>query len=86
MDVSLSPELEDLIRWRLETGMYKNAAEVVCEGLRLLTEEDAWKADVRRKIQEGVTQLSAGQVVDGEKAVDEIVQDLRGRRDRTPGA
>lgn len=79
MNVSLTPELEELIRRKLASGMYKNAAEVVREGLRLLAEEDAWKAEARKKIAEGMVQLRAGQVVDGETAVDEIVQGLRRR-------
>jgi len=86
MNVALTPEFEALIRRKLATGMYKNAAEVVREGLRLLAEEDDWKADVRRKIREGVKQLRAGQVVDGEKAVDEVVRSLRRRRGKTEGA
>jgi len=86
MNVALTPEFEALIRRKLATGMYKNAAEVVREGLRLLAEEDDWKADVRRKIREGVKQMRAGQVVDGEKAVDEVVRSLRRRRGKTEGA
>lgn len=86
MNVSLTPELEDFIRRKLESGLYKNAAEVVREGLRLLAEEDAWKAEVRRKIAEGMAQLRAGQIVDGEKAVDEVVQGLRRRRGKAKGA
>ena len=85
MNVALTPELEDLIRRKLATGMYKNAAEVVREGLRLLAEEDQWKADVRRKLREGVKQLRAGQVIDGERSVDDVVRRLR-RRGKAKGA
>ena len=85
MNVALTPELEDLIRRKLESGMYKNAAEVVREGLRLLAEEDQWKAEVRRKVAAGMTQLRAGPVVDGESAVDEVVQGLRRHRGKTKG-
>lgn len=86
MNVALTPELEALIRRKLATGMYKNAAEVVREGLRLLAEEDEWKADVRRKIEHGMKQLRAGQVVDGEKAVDRVLRDLRNRHGKARGA
>ncbi len=79
MNVALTPEFEDLIRRKLATGRYKNAAEVVREGLRLLAEEDEWKAEVRRKLAEGMAQLRAGQVVDGEQALSEVVRNLRGR-------
>jgi antitoxin ParD1/3/4 len=86
MDVDLAPELEELIRRKLAGGMYKNAAEVVREGLRLLAEEDEWKTEVRRKIAAGMVQLRAGEVVEGEKAVDDVVQGLRRRRGRAKGA
>ncbi|HVS11840.1 MAG TPA: type II toxin-antitoxin system ParD family antitoxin [Planctomycetota bacterium] len=86
MNVALTPELEELIRRKLASGMYKNAAEVVREGLRLLAEEDEWKAEVRRTIAAGMAQLQVGEVVDGEKAVDDVVQGLRRRRGKAKGA
>lgn len=86
MNVSLTPELEEFIRRKVASGLYKNAAEVVREGLRLLAEEDEWKAEVRRKTAAGMAQLRAGQVVDGEEAIDEVVQGLRRRRGKAKGA
>ncbi len=86
MNVSLTPELEELIRRKLASGLYKNAAEVVREGLRLLAEEDDWKAEARRKVAEGMAQLRAGRVVDGEQAVNEVAKDLRRRRPKAKGA
>jgi antitoxin ParD1/3/4 len=79
MNVSLTPELEEFIRQKLASGMYKNAAEVVREGLRPLAEEDHWKAQTRRKIAEGVAELRAGKVVDGELAMKRILADVRKR-------
>ena len=86
MNVALTPELEEFIRRKLESGMYKNAAEVVRAGLRLLAEEDEWKAEVRKKISAGMAQLRAGEIVDGEKAIDEVVHGLRRRRGKAKGA
>jgi antitoxin ParD1/3/4 len=40
MNVSLTPELEELIRRKVESGMYGSASEVVREALRLLEERD----------------------------------------------
>ena len=40
MNVSLTPQLEDMIRQRVESGRYNNASEVVREALRLLDERD----------------------------------------------
>ena len=36
MDVRLTPELEDLVREKVETGLYRDESEVVAEALRLL--------------------------------------------------
>ena len=85
MNVALTPELEAFVRQKLESGMYKNASEVVREGLRLLAKRDALDDRTRRKIQEGMRQLRAGRTVDGEKAVNGIVRGLRRRRRRAKG-
>jgi len=81
VNVALTPQLEELIRRKLASGMYKNAAEVVREGLRLLAEEDEWKREVRTKVAVGVAQLRAGRIVDGEHAVGAVLRKVR-RRDR----
>jgi antitoxin ParD1/3/4 len=79
VNVALTPQLEALIRRKLASGMYKNAAEVVREGLRLLAEEDEWKKEVRTKVAAGVAQLRTGRVVDGEKAVEGVLRRVRPR-------
>jgi antitoxin ParD1/3/4 len=40
MNVSLTPELEAMIRQQVESGRYNNASEVVREALRLLEEHE----------------------------------------------
>ncbi|MFN0009018.1 MAG: type II toxin-antitoxin system ParD family antitoxin [Planctomycetota bacterium] len=77
MNLAITPELEALIRRRLATGKYKDASEVVHLGLRLLAEQDDWNAAVGRKIREGVNQLRAGRVIDGEEAIDTVIRNLR---------
>lgn len=43
MNVSLTPQLEEFVRRKVESGLYNNASEVIREGLRLLIERDAAK-------------------------------------------
>jgi antitoxin ParD1/3/4 len=43
MNVNLTPQLEDLVREKVESGMYTSASEVVREALRLLQEQDRLK-------------------------------------------
>ena len=40
MHVSLTPKLEQLIKEKVDSGLYNNASEVVREALRLLHEHD----------------------------------------------
>jgi antitoxin ParD1/3/4 len=41
MHVSLTPKLEDLVREKVESGLYSSASEVISEALRLMHELDA---------------------------------------------
>jgi antitoxin ParD1/3/4 len=43
MNVNLTPQLEELVREKVESGMYTSASEVVREALRLLQEQDRMK-------------------------------------------
>lgn len=43
MNVSLTPELEQLIDQKVSSGLYNSASEVIREGLRLLKEQDDMK-------------------------------------------
>ena len=40
MHVSLTPKLEELVRRKVDSGLYNNASEVVREALRLMAEQD----------------------------------------------
>ena len=48
MNISLAPELEQLINDRVKTGLYQTANEVIREGLRLLRERDQRVEALRR--------------------------------------
>jgi antitoxin ParD1/3/4 len=66
MNVSLTPELEQLIHKKVETGLYLSASEVVREALRLLEQRDKLQAlkfeEVKREIQIGIDQADRGEV------------------------
>jgi antitoxin ParD1/3/4 len=42
MNVSLTPDLENLIREKVDTGLYASASEVVREALRLMAQHDEY--------------------------------------------
>ncbi|MEO8202761.1 MAG: type II toxin-antitoxin system ParD family antitoxin [Betaproteobacteria bacterium] len=43
MNVNLTPQLEELVRAKVASGLYSSASEVVREALRLLEEQDRTK-------------------------------------------
>ena len=44
MNVNLTPQLEELVRAKVSSGMYTSASEVVREALRLMDQEDRLRA------------------------------------------
>jgi antitoxin ParD1/3/4 len=44
MNVSLTPELEQLVREKVASGLYQTASEVVRDALRLLKERDRYQS------------------------------------------
>ena len=40
MNVNLTPQLEDMVRAKVSSGLYGSASEVVREALRLMEEQD----------------------------------------------
>jgi antitoxin ParD1/3/4 len=64
MHISLTPELEEVVKSKVASGLYNNASEVVREALRqsLVRErENQW---IAREAAIGFAQLEAGQTVE----------------------
>ncbi len=61
MNISLTPQLEDLLKQKVATGMYNSVSEVVREALRLLSEKDniqAMKLEaLKKEISQGIESL-----------------------------
>lgn len=61
MNVNLTPQLEEMVRAKIDSGMYASASEVVREGLRLLDEQDrlrqlkldALRHEIRKGLESG---------------------------------
>lgn len=68
MHVSLTPELEKLVRERVESGLYNNASEVVREALRLMQAQQEVRTlkleRLRHELAKGEVDLAAGRFVD----------------------
>ncbi len=44
MNVNLTPQLEDMVKKKVASGLYNSASEVVREALRLMEEQDQVRA------------------------------------------
>jgi antitoxin ParD1/3/4 len=80
MNVSLTPELEQLVHLKVQSGRYTSASEVVREALRLMEERDQVQAmqkdEIRKKIAAGMASLRAGKGTDGEAFFAEVDSEL----------
>lgn len=65
MNVSLTPELEEMVNQKVESGLYNSASEVIREGLRLLKEQDDLRRirqeELRREVLKGYEQSQRGE-------------------------
>ncbi|MEK6409010.1 MAG: type II toxin-antitoxin system ParD family antitoxin [Acidobacteriota bacterium] len=77
MNVSLTPELEQLVNDEIKSGDYKSAKEVVREGLRLVRLRREKLAALRREIQIGVDEIERGEYVEY-TSVEELFEDIEG--------
>jgi antitoxin ParD1/3/4 len=70
-----TPEQQRFIEASVRSGRFRDVNEVLREGLELLKAHEAsqrrryeaWLADTRQKIQEGLDELERGEWVDGEE-------------------
>ncbi len=61
MNVNLTPQLEELVRAKVASGMYTSASEVVREALRLMDQQDRLQAAKLDQLREDVRQgLASG--------------------------
>ncbi|MDR3557173.1 MAG: type II toxin-antitoxin system ParD family antitoxin [Syntrophobacteraceae bacterium] len=58
MNISLTPQLEELVKRKVQSGLYGSASEVMREALRLLDERDRLQAirveELRAEIKKGL--------------------------------
>ena len=58
MNISLTPHLEEIVKGKVDSGLYNSASEVMRDALRLLEERDQLRElrleELRREIQKGI--------------------------------
>ena len=65
LNVSLTPQLEKMVKDKVKSGRYLSSSEVIREGLRLLEERDRIRAErleaLKREIALGLEQADRGE-------------------------
>lgn len=81
MNVSLTPELENLVNQKLKSGMYSSASEVIRAALRLMAEQDQLKQvrlnELRADLSAGLEQAKNDETVSGK----DVFKRLRSKKD-----
>ncbi len=80
MNVSLTPELEQLVTEKVNTGMYQTASEVIREGLRLLKERDEQMVRLRAEVRDGFEAIGRGEYEDYDRnTTKKLARDIKTR-------
>ena len=84
MNVSLTPELEQFVSAKVESGRYNSASEVVREALRLLEEHEqaraAQLAEFNRELGRRLAAIDRGETVEPDQARARLQQKSDQRR------
>jgi antitoxin ParD1/3/4 len=81
MSITLNTEQETIVANLIATGSFRTADEVLQVALKLLEKErqsyQAWVAQTRDLVKEGIDSLDRGEGVDGEMVVNDLLAKLR---------
>ncbi len=83
MNISLTPDLEQLVNDKVKAGMYPTASGVIREGLRLLRERDLRLEALRRDVRAGFEAIEKGEYTDYDESTIQKLADrvkIRGRK------
>lgn len=61
--ISLTPELEKIVKDKVDSGLYNNASEVIREALRVALKMESENEWLKREAAIGFAQLEAGETV-----------------------
>lgn len=88
MNVHLTPELEQLVQAKVQSGRYNSASEVVREALRLMEQRDELHAiqieELRTRMDRALEESSRGEGIDGEEFIQGMIADLEAGNRRKP--
>lgn len=80
MHVELTPELEQLVNAKVESGRYSSASEVVQDALRHLDQRDELRqsklAEFHARLDRSSAEADRGELYDGEAYMKELLESL----------
>ena len=83
MTVTLTAEQEQFIAEQLKGGHYRSVDDVVAQSLGMLRAQEEFirenAAELREKIAVGIEQIRRGEVLEGEKVFDRLIEKNRRR-------
>jgi antitoxin ParD1/3/4 len=89
MNVHLTPELEQLVQTKVQSGRYNSASEVVREALRLMEQRDELRAiqiqELRSRMDRALAESARGEGADGEEFMQGLIEDLETGTKRKAG-
>ncbi len=84
MHISLTPELENRVKSKVESGLYNNASEVIRDALRFMDTHEDWIHDIkvarlREQLKVGTEQLDNGEgiSIDSRQSLDSLFSDIK---------
>jgi antitoxin ParD1/3/4 len=80
MNINLTPELEQLVQAKVQSGRYNSASEVVREALRLMEQRDELRTlqltELRRRMDRALDESARSAGTDGETFMKAMLDDL----------
>ena len=84
MNVHLTPELEQLVQTKVQSGCYNSASEVVREALRIMEQRDEVRSiqlqELRHRMDRALGESARGEGTDGEEFMQGMLELDTGNR------
>jgi antitoxin ParD1/3/4 len=85
MSISLSPEHEQFVLSKIQSGKYTDVEQVIAAAFQLLEEQESqytlWLEDTRKKVEVGLKEIERGEVLDTEVVINQLKEKLRQKRE-----
>jgi antitoxin ParD1/3/4 len=84
VNVSITPELDEFLQNRVNSGRYQTTSEVVREALRLLERQERDRDEalqrLKAKLERGAGEAERGELLDADEVFDELREMIDERR------